>query len=74
MHVLASTLTMCDPDVRARAYRAFAVKARATLGERAERVIAGLDKILARYTGIDLADVPAWAAAAPCEATTTPTS
>lgn len=59
--VFAATLTTCDPDVRARGYAAFARVCRERIPERAEKVLACVDRLLARYTGLPLASVEAWA-------------
>lgn len=58
--IFVSALTIAPADVRARGWAAFTKKARATLGERAESVIASARKKAVEYGGMGTDGVGAW--------------
>jgi hypothetical protein len=58
--VLCAALTIAPEAVRVRGWSAFTAKARATLGDRAEKVIAAGRRIAAEYAGVGTDHVAAW--------------
>jgi hypothetical protein len=58
--IFVSALTIAPADVRVRGWAAFCAKARATLGERAESVIASARKKAVEYGGMGTDGVGAW--------------
>ncbi len=60
MMVFAAALTMAPEAVRVRGWAAFCAKARATLGERAERVIRKTRALAATYAGTGTDGVGEW--------------
>ncbi len=60
MMVFAAALTMAPEAVRVRGWAAFCAKARATLGERAERVIRKTRALAAAYAGTGTDGVGEW--------------
>lgn len=60
LRVLCAALTIAPEAVRVRGWRAFTVKGRATLGDRAEKVIAAGCRIVAEYAGMPEGEVAGW--------------
>lgn len=58
--VLIAALTIAPADVRARFWRAFVTKVRATLPTRADKILASMPRLTCHYAGLAPEDFAAW--------------